>query len=87
MDSTHGHAWSCGLRCRTTEADMTLDDAVYMTALEEEDLGTEEGEDPADEDPAASEDATETDTATGDESMMRALQVRNATAVMHVLSK
>ena len=53
MDSTHGHAWSCDCGVETTETDMTLDDAVYMTALEEEDLGTEEGEDPADEDPAA----------------------------------
>ena len=37
---------ACGVE--TIETDMTLDDAVYMSALEEEDLGTEEGEDPAD---------------------------------------
>jgi len=34
--------------CGMTEAEMTVEDAVYMSALEEEDMGTDEGEDPAD---------------------------------------
>lgn len=37
---------ACGVE--TIDSEMSVDDAVYMSALEEEDLGTEEGEDPAD---------------------------------------
>jgi Ca2+-binding EF-hand superfamily protein len=55
--------------CGAFEADMSVDDAVYMSALEEEDLGTGEGDDPADgEDAADAEGAADADAdaATGD---------------------
>jgi hypothetical protein len=55
--------------CGAFEADMSVDDAVYMSALEEEDLGTGEGDDPADDDADADADG---ETATGDETVTEA---------------
>jgi hypothetical protein len=52
--------------CGAFEADMSVDDAVYMSALEEEDLGTGEGDDAADGDDAGDADA---DAATGEDTV------------------